>query len=97
MAERGLEPDFSAAALVEASHVIPPDLSHLPGADARDLRKLLWCSIDNDDSQGEDRLAMVAEMTVESHGYITDSSVYPALVKNRAKLAYPSVGAWAIE
>ena len=37
---------------------------------------------------------MVAEMTVDAQGHIADSSVYPALVKNQAKLAYSTVGTW---
>jgi len=42
----------------------------------------------------ESRLALIVDMTVDSEGDITTSDVYRAMVKNRAKLAYPSVGAW---
>ncbi len=42
----------------------------------------------------DDRLAMVVEMTVGPDGQVTASEVYPARVRNQAKLAYPSVGAW---
>jgi VacB/RNase II family 3'-5' exoribonuclease len=161
MVERGLEPDIPSAALAEVSALAgaaKPD-----GADVRDLRALLWCSIDNDDSrdldqltiaeprpdggatmrvavadvsatvepasavdhhartnttsvytppknfymlpdrlsfdltsliQDEDRLAVVVETTVNRDGADGESSVYRALVRNRAKLAYRSVGAW---
>ncbi len=41
-----------------------------------------------------DRLAMVAEMTVAADGSVEDASPYPALVRNKAKLAYNSVAAW---
>ena len=44
--------------------------------------------------EGEDRLALVIEMVVAADGSVQESSVYRALVKNRAKLAYASVAAW---
>ena len=43
---------------------------------------------------GQDRLAVVMEMTVAADGTVTDDVVYRALVHNHAKLAYPSVAAW---
>jgi exoribonuclease-2 len=43
---------------------------------------------------GEDRLAVVVELWVDRDGVVTQSDVYRAAVRNRAKLAYPSVGAW---
>lgn len=43
---------------------------------------------------GEDRLALVIEMVVAPDGSIGDSDVYPALVRNQAKLAYDAVAAW---
>ena len=42
----------------------------------------------------EDRLAMVVEMTIFPDGLLLDSDVYRAAVRNHAKLAYNSVGAW---
>ena len=41
-----------------------------------------------------DRAAIVVEYAVEPDGSIGRSDVYQALVRNRAQLAYPSVGAW---
>jgi VacB/RNase II family 3'-5' exoribonuclease len=44
--------------------------------------------------QDVDRPAVVVDMTVEANGSIRESHVYRAVVRNHAKLAYPSVGAW---
>ena len=41
-----------------------------------------------------DRAALVIEMQVDAAGAIGAEDVYPALVRNQAKLAYPSVAAW---
>jgi ribonuclease R len=157
----GFETDFPAAALAELKHI---DHAATPsGKDVKDMRSLLWCSIDNDDSRdldqltvGErlpdgstrvyvavadvdalvtkgtaldehaqhnttsiytpaqifpmlpeklstdltslaanaDRLSVVVEMDIDATGATTRSSVYRAWVRNQAKLAYPSVGAW---
>ena len=161
MAERGLEAEFSAAARAETDTLTEP--ARETGGGARDLRRLLWCSIDNDDSrdldqltvaepatgdavrilvavadvdalverdsaidaharknttsvytaaaifpmlperlstdltslnEGEDRLALVIDMTVMRDGSVTASDIYRAMVRNKAKLAYNSVGAW---
>jgi len=162
MRARGLDPDFSQAELAEAAAIGPPATSPAP---ARDLRRLPWCSIDNDDSRDldqlsasealkggdvrvlvaiadvdaavprgstldrhaavnttsvytpgvifpmlperlstdltslnehEDRLAVVTEIVVSSDGALKTSEVYPAVVRNQAKLAYNAVGAWLI-
>jgi VacB/RNase II family 3'-5' exoribonuclease len=160
MIERGLEPDFSPAALAESGALRdgPPARD---GA-MRDLRALPWCSIDNDDSRDldqltvaeagspctttrvavadvsatvvpgsaldghartnttsvytpprtfpmlpdrlstdltslnadVDRLAVVVETSVGPDGVCGESTVYRALVRNHAKLAYRAVGAW---
>lgn len=57
MIERGLEPELSAAARAEAAATT----GQQAGSDAaiRDLRDLLWCSIDNDDSRDLDQLTAV--------------------------------------
>jgi VacB/RNase II family 3'-5' exoribonuclease len=56
MIERGLEPDFSAAALAEVARIA----AMLPAATTttRDLRHLPWASIDNDDSLDLDQLTV---------------------------------------
>ncbi|PYM74189.1 MAG: ribonuclease II, partial [Candidatus Rokuibacteriota bacterium] len=45
-------------------------------------------------NEGEERLALVVDMTVARDGSVTASNVYRAVVHNKAKLAYNSVGAW---
>jgi len=161
MLERGLLPEFSAAALQQAQAIAGAAVDTAPSV--RDLRGLLWMSIDNDESrdldqisvaqpleggaikilvaiadvdalvkagsplddhartnttsvytaaqifpmlpeklstdltslgEGQPRLAIVIEMTVATDGSVTDPAVYRAIVVNRAKLAYNSVGAW---
>jgi VacB/RNase II family 3'-5' exoribonuclease len=59
MQEHGLEPDFPAAALAQLRAIGGPAAS--TGPELRDLRALLWCSIDNDDSRDLDQLS-VAEV-----------------------------------
>jgi exoribonuclease-2 len=44
--------------------------------------------------QDEDRLAMVVDMAVLPDGSVERAELYRARVRNRAKLAYHSVGAW---
>jgi exoribonuclease-2 len=55
MRERGLEPDFPAAALAQAEQMRAPAAS---GNGTVDLRHLPWCSIDNDDSRDLDQLTV---------------------------------------
>ncbi len=160
MVDRGLEPDFPPAASAQAASAAEvPTIAD----GAKDLRDLLWCSIDNDDSRdldqltvadqpaggdvrvrvavadvdaivrqdspidaharvnttsvytpaqifpmlperlstdltslvaGEDRAAMVVEMLVGPDGVVRRSTIFRAVVRNHAKLAYNGVAAW---
>jgi exoribonuclease-2 len=56
MRERGLEPNMPAAALAEVDAMTGPPLT--TEEPTRDLRSLLWCSIDNDDSRDLDQLSV---------------------------------------
>ena len=42
----------------------------------------------------EDRLAVVLEMEIDPEGFLRDSDVYQALIRNHAKLTYNGVAAW---
>ncbi len=56
MTEHGLLPDFSAEALQQADSISQPAIE--TGPQVRDLRGLLWASIDNDDSRDLDQLSV---------------------------------------
>jgi VacB/RNase II family 3'-5' exoribonuclease len=45
-------------------------------------------------NENEDRVAVVIEICVDADGNASDGKAYRALVRNRAQLAYRSVGAW---
>lgn len=161
MRDRGLLPDFSAAARRQTDLIAAAAAAAAPGT--RDLRGLLWASIDNDDSRdldqlsvaeplsngairilvaiadvdalvqrgsaiddharvnttsvytvaqlfpmlpeklstdltslapGRDRLALVVDMSVGAEGGLLADDLYPAWVRNQAKLAYSAVGPW---
>ena len=161
MIERGLLPDFSAAAMAELARIQTAATER--HTNLRDLTGLLWASIDNDDSrdldqltvaelqpdrsvkilvaiadvdalvikdsaldghakhnttsvytsgdmfpmlpeklstdltslgEGEDRLAIVVEMTIAEDGAVRSTTLFRALVHNHAKLAYNGVAAW---
>ncbi len=60
MIQRGLLPDFSPAVLAETEAI---KAAVAAGPSIRDLRGLLWASIDNDDSRDLDQLSVAEPMT----------------------------------
>src|SRR5579862_1047824 len=160
MQDNGFLTEFSPEVTAQLAKLTEKQVS-ISGP-VRDLRNLLWCSIDNDDSEDldqlsvaeatpkgvkilvsiadvdsvagknsvfedhakhnttsvytagrifpmlpeklstditslkfdADRLSIVAEFIVTENGSIQDSAIYPAAVKNKAKLAYNSTGDW---
>ncbi len=56
MLAHGLQPDFPPAVLAQTKSINAPALA--AGAQVRDLRGLLWASIDNDDSLDLDQLSV---------------------------------------
>jgi ribonuclease R len=59
MVQRGLLPDFSPAVLAETDAIAGAAETD---PSIRDLRDLLWCSIDNDDSRDLDQLSVAEPM-----------------------------------
>lgn len=163
MLANGFEPEFAPEVRqqLEELKAHPPQL--VPTSNIRDLRNLLWSSIDNDTSrdldqievaerlpngetkvlvgiadvdafvlknspidqhagketttvytgvrifpmlpeelstdrssleEAEDRLSLVTEFVVAGDGSVHSGTVYRALVRNKAQLAYNAVGAW---
>jgi exoribonuclease-2 len=45
-------------------------------------------------NENQDRVAHVIEFSVDQAGAVSDGKVYSAIVRNKAQLAYNSVGAW---
>jgi len=60
MLERGLLPDFSAAVVAETGSI--ENAAAASDSSLRDLRHLLWASIDNDDSLDLDQLSVAEQL-----------------------------------
>jgi ribonuclease R len=80
MLERGLLPDFSSAALAELEKIQAP--AALIGEPTRDLRGLLWASIDNDDSRDMDQLTVAEAMPGDKVKILVAIADVDVLVKN---------------
>ena len=79
MLERGLLPDFSPAVMAETQRITTPAAAS--GAEIRDLRSLLWASIDNDDSRDLDQLSVAQPMADGTVRILVAISEVDALVK----------------
>lgn len=82
---KGASPDAHAALETTSVYTGIATFPMLPPELSTDLTSLL---------DGQDRRALIIELHVLQSGEITERAVYPALVRNRAKLAYGSTGAW---
>ena len=80
MLDRGLLPDFSAAALAELGRLQVPAAT--AGEPVRDLRNLLWASIDNDDSRDLDQLTVAEAMPGDKIKILVAIADVDSLVKN---------------
>ena len=84
MLERGLLPDFSPEALAELEGIQAP--AQETAASIRDLRNLLWCSIDNDDSRDLDQLTVAAPAAKDGVKVLVAVADVDALVKTGSAL-----------
>jgi exoribonuclease-2 len=81
MKSRGLKPDFSPEVLKEVEQIQQP--AKLPEA-ITDLRKLNWCSIDNDDSRDLDQLTYAEKVGSSTVMWIAVADVSAITAKDSA-------------
>src|SRR5450759_2241817 len=84
MLERGLVPDFPLQALAELDAIHGP--ATRTEESMRDLRSLLWCSIDNDDSRDLDQLTVAEAMPGGAAKVFVAIANVDAIVKKRSAL-----------
>jgi exoribonuclease-2 len=86
MLERGLLPDFSAAALAELDRLQSPAMKNDAPVGTehqiRDMRNLLWASIDNDDSFDLDQLTFAEAMPANKVKILVAIADVDAVIKN---------------
>ena len=92
MIERGLLPDFSAEALAELGRIQAPAMKkgmpngtggqRPPEHRVRDMRDLLWASIDNDDSRDLDQLTVAEAFPPDKVKILVAIADVNAVVKN---------------
>ena len=80
MLQRGLLPDFSAEALAELGGI--QSSAETNDEKVRDLRTLLWASIDNDDSRDLDQLTVAEAMPGDKVKILVAVADVDALVNN---------------
>ena len=79
MIDRGLEPDFPADATRQLAGI--PGPAHEADASIRDLRNMLWCSIDNDSSLDLDQLSVAESLPKDGVKVLVAIADVDALVK----------------
>src|SRR5476651_2378825 len=84
MAARGLVPEFDPAALVELGAIHSAPVAS--NASTRDLRSLLWCSIDNDDSLDLDQLSVAEALPGGAAKILVAIADVSAVVKQNSAL-----------
>ncbi len=84
MREKGLLPDFPPQALAELDGIHGPATA--TDGSTRDLRKLLWCSIDNDDSRDLDQLTVAEALPNGAIKVLVAIADVDAVVKKRSAL-----------
>lgn len=86
MRERGLVTDFPRQALAELDSIQGP--ATLTDASTRDLRDLIWCSIDNDDSLDLDQLTVAEALPAGAVKIRVAIADVDAVVKKRSAIDY---------
>ncbi len=84
MLDRGLLPDFSPAAMAEAARATAAAADGGPGV--RDLRGMLWASIDNDDSRDLDQLTVAEPLAGEAVKVLVAIADVDAVVRKAAAI-----------
>ena len=84
MLERGLNPDFSPEELDELDRIHGPATQI--DESTRDLRNLIWCSIDNDDSRDLDQLTVAEAMTGGAVKVLVAVADVDAIVKKKSAI-----------
>jgi VacB/RNase II family 3'-5' exoribonuclease len=84
MLERGLLPDFSPAVIKETLRIT--QAATASGAAFRDLRGLLWASIDNDDSRDLDQLSVAEPMAGSAVKILVAIADVDALVRKNCAI-----------
>ncbi len=84
MLEHGLLPEFDAPVLAELGAISGP--APMPGPSARDLRGLLWVSIDNDDSLDLDQLSVAEPLAGGQVKVLVAIADVDALVRKAAPI-----------
>ena len=79
MLQRGLLPDYSPAVIAESQQI--KQAAAASGAAIRDLRSLLWASIDNDDSRDLDQLSVAEPLAGGAVKILVAIADVDALVK----------------
>ena len=85
MVEHGLLPDFSPAALAELDKLQAPAPATIDKS-VRDLRQLLWASIDNDDSRDLDQLTVAQALPGDTVKILVAVADVDSLVKDASAL-----------
>ncbi len=89
MRDRGLEPDFPPDALAEAERLSAADhgdANHDDDTGSRDLRHLLWSSIDNDDTRDLDQLEVAEALPADAIRLCVAIADVDALVRRGAAI-----------
>ena len=84
MLDKGLVPDFPPAALAELDRIHSP--ATVNGELTRDLRTLLWCSIDNDDTRDLDQLTVAEALPDGAAKVLVAIADVDAVVKQHSAL-----------